>query len=199
MIFRIKLLTLLLITCTKALSAQSEIIDRDYNNFKWSESFQKMGIKPHKTVNFDKFRKEYGKNKKLWNKVFDFFVENDLIKMETGKYTIDGEKCFALISEYHTKEIQNAKIEAHKQYIDLHYIITGREKIGIVPSQYLQLKVPYDEEKDVAIYSSPSIEYFPTSQNRFFLFFPGEAHCPGAKLKEVKAVKKIVIKILYEE
>ena len=203
MILRVNFLTLLLISGARPLSAASEITDRNYNKtesqFKWSENFHKMGIKPHKTVNFDKFRKQYGKNEKLWNKVFDFFVENDLVKMETGRYAIDGDKCFALVSEYPTKEIRSAKIEAHQQYIDLHYVITGREKIGLVPSQYLQVKVPYDAERDVAIYSSPYIKYFSTSQNRFFLFFPGEAHCPGVKLKEVKTVKKLVIKILYEE
>jgi len=161
-------------------------------NNKW---IQELAIQPNITVNSAKFSEQYDKNKKIWDKVFKFLQESDLTQMEIGKYPIEEEKCIAIISEYDTKDLNEAKIESHKNNIDLQYVITGKELIGLVSIEKTTVKIPYNDVKDVIIYDSENVEYHPATNETFFLFFPGEIHQPGVKIKEKNHVKKLVIKI----
>lgn len=48
------------------------------------------------------------------NKAFAYLKETDFIKMELGKYEIEGDNVFALVNEYTTKDENEGKLEAHK-------------------------------------------------------------------------------------
>ncbi len=161
-------------------------------NNKW---IQTLSMQPNGTINEIRFVEQYGKNRELWDKLFGFIQENDLLELEIGKYPIDGEKCFAIISEYDTKSVDEAKIEAHKKYIDLQYVIAGEENIGLVSTENASVKTPYNDVKDVMFYDSEKVEYHLATNDTFFLFFPGEPHQPGMHANEKSHVKKLVIKI----
>ena len=69
-------------------------------------------------------------------KAFEYIRATDLKNIKPGKYEIDGENIFALISEYKTKSEQEGKLEAHRKYIDVQYVISGEEIDGICSSQW---------------------------------------------------------------
>ena len=54
--------------------------------------------------------------------------KNDLEKLADGRYEIDGDKVFASIQTYETKD--DANYESHRNYIDIQYMINGCEKIA---------------------------------------------------------------------
>ena len=141
---------------------------------------------------------KYHTNKKYWDKAFAFLNDHKLDTLRAGRYNIDGDHVFAIITEAPTKDTAQVAWESHRKYIDLHYVIRGREKIGIEPVKSAKVVKPYDNTKDAANYSAGG-QYFIAGSDEFFLFFPGDAHRPGIKTDGYDSDKKLVIKISYTD
>jgi biofilm protein TabA len=169
-----------------------------------SKWFQKQpisnGLKPQVSYLTDQkeFAKQYQANKATWDKSFEFMKNNDLEKMAPGKYPIDGENAFASITEIIDNPLEKTGWESHKKYIDLQYIISGSEKIGVAPSATATVINPYNAQKDGAAYKIDNGIYDIATPKFFYLFFPENAHRPNIKVNEEK-VKKLVIKIRVAE
>jgi len=154
-------------------------------------------LKPHKSVNATEFAEQYSKNKVYWDKAFDFLKNTDLDTLKPGKYVLDRENVFVSVTEGLTKTIENAKWEAHHKYIDLQYIIKGKETMGIAPIEMAVPKTEFDDKKDLGFFdvSSKASKYYIAKPGTFFLFFPSDAHRPSIKVKGFDTVKKLVVKI----
>ncbi len=164
---------------------------------KWFNKKEWLGglkLKPHKSVDVLEFAKQYHINQIYWDKAFAFLKNNDLSKMAKGKYPIDGDNVFATITEDPTKDFDKTTWESHRKYIDLQYVIEGKELIGVFPVSKAVVTKEYDEKKDAANYSAEGKQY-PATPGTFFLFFPGDAHRPNITPGGNKADKKIVIKV----
>jgi YhcH/YjgK/YiaL family protein len=157
-----------------------------------------LRVKAHPSVNPEEFAYQYHKNRALWDKAFAFLSRKDLDTLSPGTYPIDGENVFAIISEYVPKDFEQTKWESHRKYIDLHYVIRGKEKIGVAPVSQAKVTEVYNETKDIAHYETPG-KYYIAEPGTFFLFFPQEAHRPGIKADGSSPVKKLVIKISVAE
>jgi biofilm protein TabA len=156
-----------------------------------------LKLKAHKSVNSIEFAEQYSKNKASWDKAFDFLKNTDLDTIKQGKYILDGENVFVSVTEGPTKLIENAKWEAHHKYIDIQYVIMGKEKMGIAPISSAKPKTVFDEKKDVGFYDSlaKSSAYYVAKPGTFFIFFPSDAHRPSIKVKGFDSDKKLVVKI----
>jgi biofilm protein TabA len=150
-------------------------------------------LSPHLSVNKAAFYEAYHANKKLWDAAFDFMKTHDLVNIATGKYAIMGDTVFASITEDPSKKMEDAKWESHKKYIDLQYIIKGKEIIGVADASKATVTKPYTP--DAMNYIADGT-YYTTDSGTFFLFFPNDAHRPVIKADGYDVVKKIVIKIL---
>lgn len=152
-----------------------------------------LSLNLHASVNKDSFYTAYHINKKLWEAAFAFLKDQDLANIKPGKYTIIGEDVFANITEAPSKNMEDVKWESHKKYIDLQYIITGKEIIGVADASKAIVTKPYT--LDVMNYTADGT-YYTTDPGTFFLFFSNDAHRPTIKADGYDTVKKIVIKIL---
>ena len=164
---------------------------------KWCRSKEwKNGLKlqPHSSVNKLVFAEQYHQNKPAWDKAFAFLRDSDLLNLKPGKHSIDGDNVYATITEGPEKEFDQTAWESHRKYIDLQYVIKGKEKIGVAPTATAIVTKPYNETTDAANYSADG-RYFIAEPGTFFLFFPGDAHRPNIKVDGYEVVKKIVIKI----
>jgi len=122
--------------------------------------------------------------------------ENDFTKMEVKRYEIDGDELFAPISEYMTKNEEDAKYEAHLKYIDIQYVASGRELIGIAPvAMQKEILDPYDPAKDIMFMTVNKITNFKATPANFFIFFPEDLHRPGLKDGENSQVRKAIVKV----
>lgn len=155
-----------------------------------------LKIKVHPSVNSIEFSKQYHANKALWDKAIAFLGDKKLDTLRPGKYTIDGTNVYATITEAPSKEFAQSAWESHRNYIDLQYVIRGKEKIGVAPVSSASVTKPYDETKDIANYNADG-KYYIAAPDEFFLFFPGDAHRPNIKVDGYDIVKKLVIKIKY--
>jgi YhcH/YjgK/YiaL family protein len=129
------------------------------------------------------------------SKSFEYIRTTDLKTLPAGKYPIDGENIFALVSEYKTKSEQEGKLEAHRKYIDVQYVIEGEELMGYVPLGNQQILEPYKEENDIVFFTGDK-SFTKVSEGMFAIFFPEDVHMPGIMTKESSPVKKLVIKCL---
>ena len=152
----------------------------------------------HASINIHSFYEQFHLKPEWWTAVFDF-LRKDLKTMEVGKYNLVGDQVFAMISEYTTKTLEDAKWEAHRKYIDLQYLIEGEEKMGVLPLSAAVSAEKYDAEKDLIFYGDHDGEYFTANPTMFFLFFPDDVHRPGIQLEREAPVKKLVIKIAVAE
>jgi len=128
------------------------------------------------------------------NKSFEYIKATDLKTLPAGKYPIDGESIFALVSEYKTKPESEGKLEAHKKYIDVQYVISGEELMGYVPFGNQQILEPYKEENDIVFFTGDK-SFTKVSVGMFAIFFPEDVHMPGISTGKISDVKKLVIKV----
>jgi biofilm protein TabA len=146
------------------------------------------------SVDAVEFYKQYHANKTVWDSVFTYIKSTDLETLAPGKYPIDGDKAYAIITEAPSKEPAKAGWESHQKYIDLQYVIKGKENIEVTPVSAATVTKPYDEAHDAANYSATGVMHAAVP-GTFFLFFPQDAHRPNIKVDGYDVVKKLVIKI----
>ena len=164
-----------------------------FSNKVWLGGWQ---AQPDKTINQTVFCRQYHSNKEYWDKAFAWLKGKDLQTLPPGKYPIDGENVFASVTQNPTKDYDSTKWESHRNYIDVHFVISGEEKIGIYPIAKLTVTNAYDGSKDAANYSGTG-KVYSAKPGTFFIFFPSDGHRPGITPGGNKADKKIVIKIRY--
>lgn len=127
-------------------------------------------------------------------KALQYLKETDFTNLEAGKYEIDGENIFAVVSEYNTKPLSAGKWEAHKKYIDIQYIVSGKEKLGFTESEKVIVMEEYNEDSDYTIYKGDG-NFLIADEKYFAIFFPTDIHMPGMAINIPKQVKKVVLKV----
>ncbi|MDR1723872.1 MAG: YhcH/YjgK/YiaL family protein [Tannerella sp.] len=148
-------------------------------------------------VDIKVFYEQFHKNPELWKKAFEY-LKNDLTVVEIGSYDLGG-GMKANVQEYDTKAPENAIWEAHRKFIDLQYIIDGKEKMGYKPLSQSTSTVDYNPENDAWFFDVKDGRYETATPANFFLFFPEDVHQPGLQVENPEHVKKVVIKIPVAE
>ena len=116
--------------------------------------------------------------------------------MELKRYEIDGTNLYATVSEYMSRNPEDVKYEEHRKYIDIQYVASGNELIGISPlSQQKDVLDQYNETKDVLFVTVLKEGYYKATPDKFFIFFPDDIHRPGLKDGTSTLVRKVVIKV----
>ncbi len=124
------------------------------------------------------------------------FLNAATTDLENGVYVINP-RVRAIVSEYTTKKVNEYGYEAHREFIDIQYLISGEEKIFCLPLEYLQETKPYNEEQDAAFYEEIAIkpQEFLIGNGYFTILFPQDGHMPQMSVKKPTAVKKVVVKV----
>jgi biofilm protein TabA len=162
--------------------------------FKKKEYLNGLLATPHDAIDKVQFAEQYHLNKAFWDKAFTFLKEADLTTLSTGRHVIDGDNVFGLVSEAPSKDYDKTVFESHKNYIDLQFVISGEENMGVAPLGEVTLDKPYHEQSDIMFYTGKG-KIYSVPQNSFLIFFPSNAHRPNITPGGNKVVKKIVIKI----
>jgi YhcH/YjgK/YiaL family protein len=139
----------------------------------------------------------YGSLHKHMDTCFQFLKEKDLYELAEGTYKIDGKNCFAIVMSYTTKPKTEGFSEAHFNYIDIQYIISGAERIG---TAILKDQQPFEvnKEKDYAFFRCQT-EDFTLKEGSFAVFFPQDVHQTCILIDSPKTLKKVVFKLKTED
>ena len=129
-------------------------------------------------------------------KGFAFLRTTDLDAIPSGKHDIEGDTIFALVQEYQTKPLNECKLESHKKYIDIQYVIRGEEFMGVTTKNNQKI-LEQDEDKDYTFYEGTT-SLVRVSKGMFTIFFPDDLHQPCVQTESAAEVKKVVIKVLIQ-
>lgn len=116
-------------------------------------------------------------------------------EMELGKKVINDD-LYLLIQKYESKDPAVARHEAHKNYVDIQYVVEGKEAIEIAPVSAMEVDEPYSEERDVVFFKQPAqAATFVLTDGGYAVLYPEDSHKPGIAVGEPTTVKKIVGKV----
>ena len=125
-----------------------------------------------------------------------FLRQEGLADLAPGRYEIDGDKLFALITDGPGRSRDEGKLESHRAYIDIQYVAGGTDEMGWKPTaDCTQPQSAFDVDKDLIFYDDTPDAYIATGTGSFAIFFPEDAHTP---LLSDGNLHKVVVKIAIE-
>lgn len=115
--------------------------------------------------------------------------------LELGRYEL-GQGIYGTIAQVDSTTKEDNLFEAHRKYVDLHYIISGCQKMKIGFTQKLDFH-SYTEESDYVKISGNPHSVVTLSAGTGICLFPNDAH--GLMISgSNETVKKIFFKIPVE-
>lgn len=115
----------------------------------------------------------------LLARLFHYVSRHDLSALPEGRTELLGDRLFVNMSRPALRPQAEQKLEAHRLYIDVHFPLSGPERIGWSPIGSLgPAASPYDPEADCALFAPPAQTYFDLLPGEFCIVFPEDAHAP---------------------
>ena len=123
------------------------------------------------------------------------FLKNATPDLVCGIHEINP-RVKAIVSEYETMAVNENGYEAHRKFIDIQYLLKGKEMNCCLPIEKLSETKPYKKELDVTFYTAdiPS-QNLVLGDGYFAIYWPQEGHMPCLVINELQIVKKVVIKV----
>ncbi len=104
----------------------------------------------------------------------------------------DGNKI--LVQAGTTKDAATQLIEAHRNYLDIQYIVEGAETMGWAPIEKLTPAGEYNPTKDKIMYSG-HVDFMDIAAGYCYVVFPEDGHMPGVHLNQPQNYRKLVVKL----
>jgi biofilm protein TabA len=126
------------------------------------------------------------------------FLEQLPASPTVGRHEIAGEEIFAFVQQHLTKPVAEKQFEVHRKYLDIQYMVTGRELIYWAPlAQLTHETMAFDEKLDAALYSGiPDMVPVQLRAGQFALLFPQDGHAPSCAWDAPAEVLKVVVKVM---
>lgn len=125
---------------------------------------------------------------------FDYLSSDTLLTLTPGQYDIGTTGAHSLINRYPTKPVAEGTIERHRRFIDIQILLSGEEKIGVVPAGLCNAR-EYIAGRDFQQLLGP-LDFITLKPGLFAIFFPEDGHMPGISPDgKCSPVVKIVIKV----
>ena len=143
------------------------------------------------------FRQQYRLNRADWDATFGFLSRTDLDTLRAGQYTLTP-TCTAKIQELTTRE--GGKWERHEKVVDVFYVISGEDKVGISTLGALHdVTKAYDAQRDVETFKfSTSPRFIVLKDGQSVFLFPKDGHLPNqAPASRPGQLKVAVVKVPY--
>ena len=128
-------------------------------------------------------------------KFAEYMASHDAADFAPGKYVVDDDVYFT-VKSYEPRADENVGWESHREYMDIQYVIEGRELMGIMPVSDMTEKTPYDDSTDKITYEpTDAASVLRLRAGMFALLLPQDAHHPTVIDGTVTQNKKIVAKV----
>ncbi|MWN05661.1 YhcH/YjgK/YiaL family protein [Gilliamella sp. Pas-s95] len=131
----------------------------------------------------------------------EYIKDNVNINTPIGRYDIDGDKMFFMVSDSQTRHVYDAKPEYHEKYIDVQIVLAGQEGMAVSTlPPYTKVLDNKLAENDIAFVETPKEEtMLILQQNDFIVFLPNEVHKPLCAVgNKIETVRKVVVKIALD-
>ncbi|MCU5774795.1 YhcH/YjgK/YiaL family protein [Erwiniaceae bacterium BAC15a-03b] len=132
------------------------------------------------------------------NQAISWIAGTDLSALPTGKYDIlPDNQMFCILQEMNTEPAADRPAEAHFNYVDIQYLLKGKESIGVARANAANvITEDYAQERDIVFYQQVVNEsMIHLEPGMFAVFFPHDVHRPCCQTHGTSALRKAVIKI----
>lgn len=127
--------------------------------------------------------------------ILGFIDKNNFETLPTGKHPL-ANGIFAIVIKTNSRNLKGQQFEAHRQNLDLHYLVSGNEVLGFTSALALHVAAPYASDEDYLLYQPPQqYSMIGLKEKQFVLFYPEDAHCAQGHLQEENFIVKVVFKI----
>lgn len=124
---------------------------------------------------------------------FEFLMRPDLKELPAGKYEIDHEQVYAMVSKGPGRKKEDALLEAHGLYIDIQLVLAGTDTMGWKPASLCtEPSGEYDQQADVRFFTDEPVAWVAVAGGAYAVFFPEDAHMP---LISPGQIHKVVVKV----
>ena len=129
----------------------------------------------------------------------DYLDGTDFDNTEAGRHTLDGDNLFAMVQQYKTRPMSEIIWESHRKYIDVQYVHSGREWMGVIDrtAEGCTVSTEYDAGKDAAFYDAKG-DLLNLAAGQFIILAPDDVHAPGLAAGEPAKVTKVVVKVAVD-
>lgn len=129
----------------------------------------------------------------LFKKGFDFLKTITTKNFPDQKKELEGEDLFALFHKGNGNGSENFKLEAHKKYIDIHYVISGEDLMAYKNTSHcLDINKAFSEKEDYMLFNDVPQNFIKIPEKHFMIVYPEDAHAP---LLGTSEVYKIILKV----
>ncbi len=84
--------------------------------------------------------------------------------------------------------------EAHRKYLDIQYIVKGKETMGWAPVEDCRIQGEFNAEKDIGRYTG-DFRFTVIPEGICYVAFPEDCHMPGRHLDIPSEYVKVVVKL----
>lgn len=127
-----------------------------------------------------------------------YLVSEDWKTLDLGRFELEKDALYVQVQKYQTVDEASARWESHHIYTDIHYVVSGTERMGIGNGNEFSPLTEYDPDRDVC-YFSGSGSFFEVGGGMVAIFSPHEIHVPRLSANSSMTVSKIVLKVRVEE
>ena len=116
----------------------------------------------------------------LFKRLFDYVKQHDLFSQAPQKIMLEGDELFINHVLLESKKKSEQLLEIHRDYIDVHILLSGKETIGWKALEDLtQETKAYDKAGDCALYGDTPTTYADILPGEFVIVYPEAPHAPA--------------------
>lgn len=128
----------------------------------------------------------------LLDKALELMKPEYLAQVPYETRYIEGDELYVTRFDYETISLEDAFFEAHKQYLDIHVMIKGSERVDISHPETLSL---FESKGDFYAYHGDAEQTLTLKEGDFLVVFPGDAHRIKVSIGQAQGVSKVVFKL----
>lgn len=125
---------------------------------------------------------------------FEYLKSHDLKSMEPGGYEIEGKRMFVNLCEYTTTVAEERFWEAHKEYLDIHVMLSGMEQIDVCFIETMEQK-SYVPEEDFLPLEGNATGHVILQAGDFLVCYPQDGHRTAIQVEGPQKIKKAIFKV----
>ncbi len=118
-------------------------------------------------------------------------AETDFSTKELGRYDVN-DNIYYTVMEYKTEPKTVA--EAHNEYIDVQFMVSGEETVGVASIDCKKELVEANPEKDFCTYLCETQPIL-LRTGEFMVFYPNDIHMPSSTTGRSVKCRKVVVKV----
>lgn len=125
---------------------------------------------------------------------FTYAGTHDLMSMEPGFHDIAGKDFYVNLCEYETTTVENRFWEAHRDYLDIHYMVSGAEQIDMCFIENMK-QGEYEASGDFLPMEGERNGHIVLNEGDFLVCYPHDGHRTAIQVGESQKIRKAIFKV----